>query len=141
VTDARLVRVLARLHGGGGEPPFLRMKARLMDQDTLSDDVLAEAVPDSSGNVAFQFNLGLASSVDSPGETQPDLYIQVLLDDVEVFRSDSIKDVDFLMPNPVTGLRDSVTQDLGTFQLPDLRGLDPLSRRDFIRSIVGTTRK
>lgn len=141
MTDARLVRVLARLHGGGGEPPFLRMKARLMDQDTLSDDVLAEAVPDSSGNVAFQFNLGLASSVDSPGETQPDLYIQVLLDDVEVFRSGSIKDVDFLMPNPVTSLQDSVTQDLGTFQLPDLRGLDPLSRRDFIRSIVGTTRK
>jgi hypothetical protein len=117
------------------------MKARLMDQDTLSDDVLAEAVPDSSGNVAFQFKLGLASSVDSPGETQPDLYIQVLLDDVEVFRSGSIKDVDFLMPNPVTGLQDSVTQDLGTFQLPDLRGLDPLSRRDFMRSIVGTTRK
>lgn len=141
MTDARLVRVLARLHGGGVEPPFLRMKARLMDQDTLSDDVLAEAVPDSSGNVAFQFKLGLASSVDSPGETQPDLYIQVLLDDVEVFRSGSIKDVDFLMPNPVTGLQDSVTQDLGTFQLPDLRGLDPLSRRDFMRSIVGTTRK
>jgi len=141
VTDARLVRVLARLHGGGVEPPFLRMKARLMDQDTLSDDVLAEAVPDSSGNVAFQFNLGLASSVDSPGETQPDLYIQLLLDDVEVFRSDPINDVDFLTPNPVSGLQDGVTQDLGTFELPDLRGLDPLSRRDFMRSIAGAPRK
>lgn len=140
VADARLVRVLARLKGGG-ELPFLRMKALLLDQDTLSDDVLAEAVPDINGNVAFQFHLGLASSVDSPGETQADLYIQVLLDDVEVFRTEPIKDVDFLMPNPVTGLRDSVTKDLGTFQLPDLRGLDPLSRRDFIRSIVGTPRK
>ena len=138
---ARLVRVLARFSSANGAPPFQRMKARLLDQDTLSDDVLAEAFPDMAGNVAFQFDLGLASSLDSPGETMPDLYIQLLLDDVEVFRSDPINDVDFLTPNPVSGLQDGVTQDLGTFELPDLRGLDPLSRRDFMRSIAGAPRK
>ena len=130
------VRILARFVCNEPAAPYERMKARLWDKDPVSDDMLAEAAPDQEGHLAFQFDLGLASSMDTPAERRPDLYIQVLLDDVEIFRTPVQTDVDFLKPNPVTGLQDHLTQDLGTFQLPDLRGLNLLSRRDFMRSFV-----
>jgi len=75
------------------------------------------------------------ASVDSPGEVKPDLYIQLLLDDVEVFRTPVIKDVVF-DTNSLSDFSSSTATDLGTFQLPDLRGLDPLTRRDFMRAFV-----
>ena len=129
------VRILARFATADGVVPYERMKARLWDQDPLRDDLLGEAAPDHAGLVAFQFNLDSVASVDSPGEVKPDLYIQVLLDDVEVFRTPVIEDVVF-GTNSLSDFSSPTATDLGTFQLPDLRGLDPLSRRDFMRAFV-----
>jgi hypothetical protein len=112
------------------------MRARLWDQDLVNDDMLGEAALDSMGRVTFQFNLKLVSSIDSPVEVQPDLYIQILLDDVEVFRTAVKKDALLIAGGSADQLRSTNAFDLGEFQLPDLRGLDPLTRRDFMRAFV-----
>jgi len=130
------IQILARFLGTHGVVPYERMRARLWDQDLVSDDMLGEAALDSMGRVTFQFNLKLASSIDSPGEVQPDLYIQILLDDVEVFRTPVKKDVLLIAGGSADQLRSTNTLDLGEFQLPDLRGLDPTTRRDFMRAFV-----
>ena len=132
------IQILARFLGvhGVGVVPYERMRARLWDQDLVNDDMLGEAALDSMGRVTFQFNLKLVSSIDSPGEIQPDLYIQILLDDVEVFRTAVKKDALLIAGGSADQLRSTNTFDLGEFQLPDLRGLDPLTRRDFMRAFV-----
>jgi hypothetical protein len=130
------IKILARFLGTHGVVPFERMRARLWDQDLVSDDMLGEGALDSMGCVTFQFELTLVSSIDSPGEVQPDLYIQILLDGVEVFRTPVKKDVLLIGGGSVDQLRSTNTLDLGEFQLPDLRGLDPLTRRDFMRAFV-----
>ena len=130
------IQILARFLGTHGVVPYERMRARLWDQDLISDDMLGEAALDSMGRVTFKFNLKLASSIDSPGEVQPDLYIQILLDDVEVFRTAVKKDVLLIAGGSADQLGSTNALDLGEFQLPDLRGLDPLTRRDFMRAFV-----
>lgn len=130
------IQILARFLGTHGVVPYERMSARLWDQDLVSDDLLGETALDSMGRVKFQFNLKLVSSIDSPGEVQPDLYIQILLDDVEVFRTDVKKNVLISVGDTANQLLSTNTLDLGEFQLPDLRGLDPLTRRDFMRVFV-----
>ena len=130
------IKILARFLGTHGVVPYERMRARLWDQDLVSDDMLGEGAMDSMGCVTFQFDLKLASSIDSPGEVQPDLYIQILLDDVEVFRTAVKKDVLLIAGGSANQLGSTNSLDLGEFQLPDLRGLDPLSRRDFMRAFV-----
>ena len=130
------MQILARFLGTHGAVPYERMSARLWDQDLVSDDMLGEAALDSMGRVTFQFNLKFFSSIDSPEEVQPDLYIQILLDGVEVFRTAVNKDVLLIAGSSSDQLRSTNTLDLGEFQLPDLRGLDPLTRRDFMRAFV-----
>ena len=132
------IQILARFLGvhGVGVVRYERMRARLWDQDLVNDDMLGEAALDSMGRVTFQFNLKLVSSIDSPVEVQPDLYIQILLDDVEVFRTAVKKDALLIAGGSADQLRSTNTFDLGEFQLPDLRGLDPLTRRDFMRAFV-----
>jgi hypothetical protein len=130
------IQILVRFLGTHGVVPYERMRARLWDQDLIRDDMLGEAALDSMGHVTFQFNLKLASSIDSPGEVQPDLYIQILLDDVEVFRTAVKKDVLLIVGGSADQLGSTNALDLGEFQLPDLRGLDPLTRRDFMRAFV-----
>jgi hypothetical protein len=130
------IQILARFLGVHGVVPYERMRARLWDQDLVNDDMLGEAALDSMGRVTFQFNLKLVSSIDSPGEIQPDLYIQILLDDVEVLCTAVKKDALLIAGGSADQLRSTNTLDLGEFQLPDLRGLDPLTRRDFMRAFV-----
>ena len=130
------IQILARFLGTHGVVPYERMRARLWDQDLVSNDLLGEAALDPMGCVAFQFDLKSISSIDSLGEVQPDLYIQILLDDVDVFRTAVKKDVLLMADGSADPLRSTSALDLGEFQLPDLRGLDPLSRRDFMRSFV-----
>lgn len=130
------IKILARFLGTHGVVPYERMRARLWDQDIVSDDLLGEGALDSMGCVTFQFDLKLASSIDSPGEVQPDLYIQILLDSVEIFRTAVKEDVLLIDGGSADQFRSTSTLDLGAFQLPDLRGLDPLSRREFMRAFV-----
>jgi hypothetical protein len=79
------IRILARFISADSLAPFNRMKAVLWDRDPVSNDMLGDSALDDSGCVVFQFNLAAASSIDSPGEVNPDIYIQILLDTVEVF--------------------------------------------------------
>ena len=130
------IQILARFLGTHGVVPYERMRARLWDQDLVSNDLLGEAALDPMGCVAFQFDLKSISSIDSLGEVQPDLYIQILLDDVDVFRTAVKKDVLLMADGSADPLRSTSALDLGEFQLPDLRGLDPLTRRDFMRAFV-----
>ena len=126
------VRILARFISPDGPALYPRMTALLWDQDAVADDILAEASLDQDGRVAFQFDLSSASSIDSPGEVMPDLYVEILLDNIEFFRTPVTKDIDFLETNSVTGFKDHTTQDLGTFQLPELGSLGSNSRREFM---------
>ena len=129
-------RILARFNSADGQAPFDRMKAVLWDLDPLFNDMLGESSIDDSGCVVFQFNLTSASSIDSPGEVMPDIYIQILLDAVEVFRTPVIADMVLNGTSSFDDFSNSITKDLGAFQLPDLRGLDPLTRREFMRAFV-----
>ena len=130
------IQILARFLGTHGVVPYERMRARLWDQDLVSNDLLGESALDPMGCVTFQFDLKSISSIDSLGEVQPDLYIQILLDGVDVFRTAVKKDLLLIADGSAEPLRSTNALDLGEFQLPDLRGLDPLSRRDFMRSFV-----
>jgi hypothetical protein len=130
------IRILARFISADSLAPFNRMKAVLWDRDPVSNDMLGDSALDDSGCVVFQFNLAAASSIDSPGEVNPDIYIQILLDTVEVFRTPVFADMVFGGTSSIDDLSSSITKDLGAFQLPDLRGLDPLTRREFMRAFV-----
>jgi hypothetical protein len=130
------IQISARFLGTHGVVPYERMRARLWDQDLVSDDMLGEAALDPMGRVTFEFNSKSISSIDSLGEVQPDLYIQILLDGADVFRTAVKKDLLLIADGSAEPLRSTNALDLGEFQLPDLRGLDPLSRRDFMRSFV-----
>jgi hypothetical protein len=88
-------------------------RARLLDQDAISDDLLDEVSLDNEGRAAFLFDLSNASSLDTPYESAPDFYVVLLKDGLEAFRSAVRKDSPVLVPNPATGLRDGATVDLG----------------------------
>ena len=76
------------------------LKAQLWDADPMVDDFLAAGIVEGSSyldyTVEFRFDLEKASSFDSPGEVNPDLYI--LVEDANgkhVFRSTTVRDFDF----------------------------------------------
>jgi hypothetical protein len=52
------------------------LSAELWDVDSVSDDLLGTATL-RSGRAEFIFDLGDASSADSPLETEPDLFLRV----------------------------------------------------------------
>jgi len=91
--------------------------ARLYDKDLVRDDFLGEADIAEDGVAAIIFNLEDAASEDSPLETDPDLYFVVLKNDKVVGKTKVTRDVDFLKRDPVTGMRKSLTQDLGVLEM------------------------
>ncbi len=109
------VTVLASIHFRDGRHSDVSgLTAQLWDQDPISDDLLATGVAKGSYpdfTAEFVFDLSKASSLDSPFETRPDLY--VLIEDWngrEVFRSKVHKDVSFWEEpapdrNPVENLK------------------------------------
>ena len=118
----KLVRVLARFVSASDGAPVSgpSYSARLYDQDAVTGDLLCTAQPLDDGSVGFTFDLSKASSLDSPGEIAPDLYIVLLRDGEEVFRSAVADDVAFLGVDPVTLLDVESTRDLGTFRVGNL---------------------
>jgi hypothetical protein len=114
-----LVRVVARFVSAREGTPVggSAYRARLFDQDAVADDLLDEQQPAADGTVGFTFDLAAASSLDSPGEIEPDLYVVLLRDGAEVFRSTPAADVTFLGAHPVTGMDVGKTRDLGVFRV------------------------
>lgn len=97
----------------GGPYAHSDVRVLLLDADLVHDDFLGEARvgPDGYGEVIF--DLTDASSLDSPGETKPDLYLSVRLAGRELARSPVQVDVDFLWKHPVTGEQRALTINLG----------------------------
>lgn len=79
-------------------------RAVLMDKDSISDDTLAETTPSPDGLVEFLFDLSEATSVDSPMERTPDLFVVLYAaSGEEICRTDVVKDVCFTNRDPVSG--------------------------------------
>ena len=113
----QLVRVVFRLVTASNGAPVTGedLRVRIFDRDLLQDDLLGECGVDANGAGELTFDLGQVSSVDSPGETDPDIYLEVLRAGTPVFRSEVKPDVDFLSRHPITGAASSLTKDLGVF--------------------------
>ena len=94
-----------------------RYRARLLDQDLLRDDQLGESWLSGVGEAEFMFPLSDFRGLDTLTEDRPDLYVVLLDQGREVFRSAVSRDVDFLSRDPVTGRWNQLTQDLGTFRV------------------------
>jgi len=115
---SQLVRVVAQLLRTNGSPlAGDSYRASLYDQDPLRSDHLCNAKPDKEGRVEFTFDLSKASSLDTPFEQRPDLYVVVYDGDNEIFRSQVSKDVDFLATDPVSHRMTQLTQDLGVLEV------------------------
>jgi len=79
------------------------LEASLWDADLVADDKLATAFI-NAGSVEFLWELEDASSLDSPRESLPDLYMKVTNNIGETaFHSETHPGVDFLEKDPVTG--------------------------------------
>jgi hypothetical protein len=79
------------------------LTATLWDADPVKDDRLASAAV-KDGKVEFLLDLEDASSLDSPAETQPDLFITVTdCGGTVLFQSETHKNADFSRRDPVSG--------------------------------------
>ena len=116
---SELIRITAKFkHKSNGEPVVgSEYTAKLYDKDILVDDEMDEVHPDSAGSVDILCPLPLTSSLDSPGETKPDLYFVLLKNGKEIFRSQVFNDVDFLEKDSASGRLKNLRQDLGTFDI------------------------
>ena len=90
---------------------------RLYDEDRYFDDKLGKSQLDINGNAEFLFSVADIFSIDSLGERTPDLYFVVEKDGNEIFRSDTIPDVNFEQEDPVTGRSKSLTMSFGPFRI------------------------
>ena len=88
----------------------------LLDEDKYFDDKLQTGLtPD--GEAEFLITIADILSIDSAGETTPDLYFVVRKNGKEVFRSDVFEEVDFEANDPVTGRPKGLTRAFGPFQV------------------------
>ena len=79
------------------------LTATLWDADPVEDDRLATA-PVKAGKAEFLLDLEDASSLDSPAETKPDLFITVTdCGGTVLFHSETHKNADFSQRDPVSG--------------------------------------
>lgn len=80
------------LHKGNSQPLNADYTVRLLDKDPLADELLGEAHPDPTGQVAIQVNPEQFKSWDSPGEKFGDLYFTVTnQEEKEIYRSPVIE--------------------------------------------------
>jgi hypothetical protein len=78
--------------------------ALLCDADPIKDDRLATGIVQEGGRIEFIFDLGEASSYDSPLESAPDLYLSVTDSaDRFIFTSVILSNIDFGKKHPVSG--------------------------------------
>ncbi len=72
-----------------------KFSVRLFDQDPVTDDFLGETKPDAEGKVHFKIDPSLYRSEDNPLEKDPDFYLIVLQEGMEIFRTPVAVDIDF----------------------------------------------
>ena len=111
-------RVIAKfLNAYGGPLTGKGFAVGLRDKDRFFDDKLGVSTLNTEGEASFMFSPTDILSIDSIGETQPDLYFVVWKDGVEIFRSEVFENVDFETEDPVTGRRDDMTKSFGPFRV------------------------
>lgn len=115
---ADLFKVICRFENAEGQPfTGSAYKVTLLDKDRLLDDKLGSTTLSEDGTAEFLFSAADILSIDSIGETRPDLYFVISESGNEVFRSEIFPEVDFDAPDPVTGRRDNVTMEFGPFRV------------------------
>lgn len=89
----------------------------LLDKDRYFDDKLGKSALSPEGEAEFLITAADILSIDSAGETTPDLYFVVRKGGEEVFRSEVFAEVDFEATDPVTGRAKGLTRAFGPFQV------------------------
>lgn len=89
----------------------------LLDEDRYFDDKLGTTSLNADGEAEFIINAVDILSIDSAGETTPDLYFVVRKGGKEIFRSKTFSEVDFELKDPVTGRAKGLTKAFGPFQV------------------------
>ena len=100
----QICRVLARLLSEDGTPVPRGVAVDLMDEDPLMDDFMGKTDVGQDGRVEVVFDLAAAISMDTPFETEPDLYFRVRNGNMTIARTRTHPNVVFLDqlagPNP-----------------------------------------
>lgn len=89
----------------------------LLDEDKYFDDKLGTATLSPEGEAEFLVTAADILSIDSAGETTPDLYFVVRKSGEEIFRSEVFAEVDFQQKDPVTGRAKGLTKAFGPFRV------------------------
>jgi len=89
----------------------------LYDKDPITDDKLGEGKLDENGRVEITCDLADASSLDSPGESKPDLYFILLKNGREIFRSDVFYDTQPYVKANFSREKKGIIVYLGTFEI------------------------
>jgi hypothetical protein len=113
-----IFRVIGKFTDEGGEPlTGGDYEVALRDKDKYFDDKLGTAALSPDGEAEFLFSAADILSIDSAGETTPDLYFVVRKNGKEIFRSEVFAEVDFEGKDPVTGRAKGLTKAFGPFQV------------------------
>ena len=116
--SAGIFRVIASFQTVDGNPlTGEEFSVSLRDKDRFFDDKLGSSRLDTKGNAEFIIFVADIISIDSPAERTPDLYFVVYKDGEEIFRSDTIHEVDFEVRDVVTGRAKGLTKTFGPFQV------------------------
>lgn len=113
-----IFKVIGKFTDEGGQP--LRgneYEVALLDEDKYFDDKLGTATLSPEGEAEFLVTTADMLSIDSAGETMPDLYFVVRRGGKEIFRSEVFAEVDFQQKDPVTGRAKGLTQAFGPFRV------------------------
>ncbi len=101
----------------GGPVTGQGIEAGLRDKDRFFDDKLGVCTLNSRGEAEFIFTAEDIDSIDSRGETRPDLYFVLWRNGEEIFQSEVFENVDFDAVDPVTGRKKGLTQAFGPFSV------------------------
>ena len=113
-----IFKVIGKFTDEGGYPlTGSEYEVALLDEDKYFDDKLGTATLSPEGEAEFLVTSADILSIDSAGETTPDLYFVVRKGGKEIFRSEVFAEVDFHEKDPVTGRAKGLTRAFGPFRV------------------------
>ena len=113
-----IFKVIGKFTDSDGNPlTGADYEVALLDKDRYFDDKLGTSALGPDGEAEFLITVADILSIDSAGETTPDLYFVVRRDGKEVFRTEVFDEIDFETTDPVTGRAKGLTQAFGPFQV------------------------
>ena len=113
-----IFKVIGKFTDEGGLPlSGSEYEVALLDEDKYFDDKLGTATLSPEGEAEFLVTGADILSIDSAGETTPDLYFVVRRGGKEIFRSEVFAEVDFQEKDPVTGRAKGLTKAFGPFRV------------------------